>query len=358
MLTRNLIALATLMLAAGCGAEEAKVAADGFDDQQIVADFADRVVVPTYALLVERIDALHASVGTLASAATPGNLTAAQDAWLAARSPWEKSESFLFGPVDTFGYDPAMDSWPVNKTDLDAVLASGAPFTPAYISNLQETQKGFHTLEYLLFGVDRGKTAADLTPRELGYLVAISEELAASAAALSASWTDSVGGRPPYRDVVATAGESGNTTYRSRLSTAQEILDGMIGICDEVANGKIADPFDAHDTTLVESQFALNSIVDFQDNLRSVENVYLGGLPEAGPRGKGLSSYVAASDSALDARVQSEIQAGIAAIGAIPRPFRTAITTPSSYDSIRAAQEAIRTLHGTLLQEVQPLIVR
>ena len=55
------------------------------------------------------------------------------NAWVAARVPWEQSEGFLFGPVDTFGYDPAMDSWPVNRTDLDAVLASGQAFTPEYI---------------------------------------------------------------------------------------------------------------------------------------------------------------------------------------------------------------------------------
>lgn len=358
MILRNCVAAFGLLLAVGCGAEEASVAADGFDDPQIVSDFADRVVVPTYALLAERIEALRASVDALNTAPTAANLTAAQEAWLAARSPWEKSEGFLFGPVDTFGYDPAMDSWPVNKTDLDAVLAAGAAFTPAYISNLQETQKGFHTLEYLLFGVARAKTADDFTPREREYMVAIAAELTASATALKASWTESVEGRPPYRDVLATAGESGNTTYKSRVSAAQEILDGMVGICDEVANGKIADPFDAHDTTLVESQFALNSIVDFQDNLRSVENAYMGGLLEAGPRGKGLTDYVAASDSALDARVKSEIQAGIAAIGAIPGPFRDAITNPSSYDKIRAAQAAILKIHTTLLEEVHPLIVR
>jgi hypothetical protein len=132
----------------------------------------------------------------------------------------------------------------------------------------------------------------------------------------------------------------------------------MIGICDEVANGKIADPYDAHDATLVESQFAFNSLTDFQDNLRSVENAYLGRVPAARASGRGLSVYVDGLEPALDGRVKEEIQSAIAGIGAIPAPFRDAITTPSSYEAIDAAQAAIRKLQMTLERDVQPLVLR
>ncbi len=347
-----------LTVLGGMSCSDDGVVAEGFSDPQIVADFADQVVVPTYSLLATRISALEAAVEALAADPTASNLTTAQSAWVAARAPWEQSEGFLFGPVDTFGYDPAMDSWPVNHTDLDAVLASGAAFTPEYVANLQETQKGFHTLEYLVFGVDRAKAVGDLTPRELEYLSALAHELATVADALALSWTDSVEGRPPYRDLLAKAGQAGNTAYPSLTAAAQEILDGMIGICDEVANGKIADPYDAHDATLVESQFAFNSLTDFQDNLRSVENAYLGAVAAAGTSGRGLTAYIAGLDPALDTRVRTEIQAAIAAVGAIPGPFRDAITTPSSYDEIEAAQTAIRALQTTLERDVQPLVLR
>ncbi len=352
----RVVAVAAILGSAACGTDGD--VAEGFNDRQIIVDFADKVAVPTYALLATRVDGLAAAAEALAASPTAGGLAGAQDAWIGARQPWEQSEGFLFGPVDTFGYDPAMDSWPVNHTDLDAVLASGAAFTPEYIGNLQETQKGFHTVEYLLFGVDRSKTAGDLTARELEYLAAITSELSTVAHALASSWTDSIDGRPAYRDVLATAGESGNSAYPSLTAAAQEILDGMIGICDEVANGKIADPYDAHDETLVESQFSFNSILDFQDNMRSVENAYTGGVPLAGTTGRGLSAYIAELDPELDARVKSEIQSAIAAIGAIPAPFREAITTPSSYDEIEAAQAAIRALQTTLERDVQPLMLR
>ena len=356
MRVRLLMVVATVSCAAACVQDEP--VPEGLSDQQIIVDFADQVVVPTYSLLATRIDDLDDAARALAVAPNSDGLDAAQQAWIEARRPWEQSEGFLFGPVDTFGYDPAMDSWPVNRTDLDLVLASDATFTPEYVANLQETQKGFHTVEYLVFGVDRGKTAADLTARELEYLTALTAELAITAHALAASWTESVDGMPPYRDLLATAGDADNTAYPSLTAAAQEILDGIIGICDEVANGKIAEPYDAHDAALVESQFAFNSIADFQDNLRSVQNAYLGSVPLATTSGRGLSSYVAGLDAALDGRVQSEIDAAIAAIGAIPAPFRDAISSPEAYDEIEAAQAAVRQLQTTFEGEVQPLVLR
>ena len=47
----------------GCVAEEHVT--QGFDDPQIVVDFADQVVVPTYQLLATRVDALRAASDTL-----------------------------------------------------------------------------------------------------------------------------------------------------------------------------------------------------------------------------------------------------------------------------------------------------
>lgn len=353
---RSMSLLSVAALWCSCVPEEQ--VSPGFEDRQVVIDFADQVVVPTYQLLASRTAALRVAAEELAAAPGDAALAAAQDAWIASRQPWEQSEGFLFGPVDTYGYDPAMDSWPVNHTDLDAVLATDEAFSAALIANLQETQKGFHTAEYLIFGVERTKTAADLTARELEYLVAITAELAQVSDALAASWTTSVDGRPPYRDLLATAGTDDNSAYPSLAAAAQEILDGMIGICDEVANGKIADPWDAGDANLVESQFALNSIADFQDNLRSVDNAYTGAVPAAGTSGRGLGSWIAEQDAELDARVRSEIAEAITAIGNIPPPFSTAITDDAAADEIEAAQVAVRGLQQTLEGAVQPFVLR
>ena len=342
-------------LALACGSDDGGTTG-GFDDQAVIVDFADEVVVPTYGLLAARAVALKTTVDALAATPTEGALDAARDAWIAARAPWEQSEGFLFGPVDSFGIDPALDTWPLNRTDLDGVLGSGDALTPAYVSNLDPSLKGFHTMEYLLFGVDGDKLATSFDARQLAYLGAIAADFVTLTDRLAKSWTTGEGGLAAYRDLFATAGEPGNQSYPSLASAAQEIVTGMIGICDEVANGKIADPYDARDPLLEESQFSHNSLTDFQDNLRSVENAYNGSVPAAGTNGRGLTVWVAAQDAALDADIQAQIDAAIVAIGEIPEPFSEAILDETAHPKIEAAQQAISRLQGTLESRLLPIL--
>lgn len=91
---------------------------------------------------------------------TNANFTAACNAWLEARQPWETSEAFLFGPVADQGLDPNMDSWPLDQEGIVNVLKTGnwgdMDWSGDYDEdNSQQEQaqslRGFHTLEYLLF---------------------------------------------------------------------------------------------------------------------------------------------------------------------------------------------------------------
>jgi predicted lipoprotein len=133
---------------------------NGYDTQfqAIVENYVDVVVLPTYKQLVERNDVLMQKVQALNNNRTNSAFEAACDAWLNAREPWEKSEAFLFGPVDALGLDPNMDSWPL---DVDAIVAHlksnnfadlewDEDDSDAKIESAQNI-RGFHTLEFLLF---------------------------------------------------------------------------------------------------------------------------------------------------------------------------------------------------------------
>lgn len=354
---RSLVFAGALALA-GCSSDNGNQIQQPSFDSEIVTHFADDVVVPTYQNLATRLSELDTAIQAFAADRTADKLTAAKNAWLAARVPWEQSEAFLFGPVESFGYDPAIDSWPVNRSDLDAVLSSDDAFTPQYVHNLQETQKGFHTLEYLLFGDGGAKKLEDFTQRQFDYLMAISSEVKGIGAALASSWAQSVDNHPPYRDVLANAGQSGNSAYPSVEAAAQEMVGGMIGILDEVANSKIADPYDAKDPELVESQFAYTSLTDFANNIRSVENSYLGHLPDATARGRSLSDFVKAEKPDVDALARQQLTDAITALGQIPEPFRDSIRNPAAADKIEAAQVAIRKAQATFENEIKPLTSR
>ena len=345
------LAAGSLLLIAGCGDDSdapTEPAAAEFDFAPILSNFTDNVVIATYADLDERSGELLAAIEALSSDPTAANLRAARDAWVATRIPWEASEGFLFGPVDFNGYDPSLDSWPVNRTDLDGVLASDNDLTTAYVGGLDGTLKGFHTIEYLLFDEGGSKTTADFTEREFAYLIATTQDLWATASALHNSWIPSGGN---FGQKVRNAG-NGSDAYPSAQSAVQEMVNGMIGICDEVANGKIADPFVENDPRLVESQFSFNSIADFQNNLRSVQHVYTG---DYAGTGEGLDEFIRQADADLDQRLKREIQTAIDEIGRIQQPFRDAIA--SDRDQIEKAQAAVAKVQQTLEEDILPLVL-
>lgn len=330
-----------------CSDDDTTGPEDTVDYSQYLADFSQKVAVATYDDMKTKGAGLNAAVQAWAAdPSSQAKLETAAQAWKALREPWEASEGFLFGPVTFLAIDPSLDSWPVDNQQLDNVLASSQELTPAAVRGLNEGLRGFHTAEYLIFRNGVARNVAEVTERERQYLVAVSQVLAEDAATLADAWT--TGG---YAAEFANAGKTGSR-YANQIDAVKEIVDGMIGICDEVANGKIADPFTQNDPRLVESQFSWNSLTDFQNNLRSVQNAYKGGYHN-GTDGKGLNEFVASKDAALDTRLQAEIQGAIDAIGQIPAPFRNNLDAETQ---ITAAQAAIQKVGTTLQEDVLPLI--
>ena len=194
----------------GCGNDDddddtvSATGEDAFDASTTLNDFANKVVLATYTDLDNKAGELLGAVQALSAVTNQAHLELAQNAWKATRTPWEQSEAFLFGPVDTQGLDPALDSWPVNRVDLDGVLGSGQALTAASIDALEDTLKGFHTIEYLLFREGNQRKAEDISPRELEYLVATTENLKSKTAQLASAWAAS---GENYAGEVANAGD-------------------------------------------------------------------------------------------------------------------------------------------------------
>ncbi len=336
----------------GCGEDDDNGDVNGdsetYDAGTMLNDFANTVVLATYTDLDNKAGELLTAVEALAEDTTQANLEKAQQAWKATRTPWEQSEAFLFGPVDTQGLDPALDSWPVDHVNLQSVLDSNDDLTVDFVSGLEDTQKGFHTIEFLLFRDGDQREASDITERELEYLVSTTENLKASTSQLRLAWAPE---GENFSTTVASAGEAGNAVYPSQSAAVQEVVEGMIVIADEVANGKISDPYNEEDTTLVESQFSFNSISDFQDNIRGIQNVYMGKFVSDG---QGLNEFVNGKDADLDSRFQTEVQKAIDTIGAIPDPFRDSIT--ENRTAVQAAIDAVSKVQLTLEQDIKPLV--
>jgi predicted lipoprotein len=283
----------------------------------------------------------------LATNTTESNIAKAQTDWRNLRNEWEQSESFLFGPVATEGLDPAIDTWPVNKNDLDSLLASSVVFSDSYMQNAQESLKGFHPLEYLIFGANGTKTSADFTAREKEYMVALAKELKRICNMMPKSWDVSHG---DFSSELKTAG-IGSITYKTKKEAMLEIVNAMAGICDEVANGKIEEPFIAQNPNLEESPFSKNSFGDFKNNMQGVQNVY---LCSYATKGASISDWVKQYNVSLDSKIRSQVAASISTFSTFSKPFGQAII--SEQVQILNTQKILNQLKETLENELVPLI--
>lgn len=314
----------------------------------ILASFSTNIARATYDDLANKSSQLKTAVVTFSTAQTDANLTACKQLWKDTRSAWEQSEGFLFGPVATDNIDPRIDTWPVDYTALDSVLGSSAVFTETYINSLDDALRGFHPAEYLLFGNNGNKVAADFTTREKEYLIALTQNIETLTAQLSASWNPATTGN--YSAEVNNAG-NGSSIYATKRAAFEEMVNAMAGICDEVANGKIEEPFTAQDPALEESPFAFNSITDFTNNIRSVQNVYLGKYSNDG---KGLEDLVRANNLSLDGTIKGKINSAISALNNITVPFGQAII--SQPVQVTNAQNAINDLKDVLENDLMTFI--
>ncbi|HEU4719593.1 MAG TPA: imelysin family protein [Bacteroidia bacterium] len=314
----------------------------------VLSDLSDHVIGATYNDLEAQASVLYQDVLTLQAATNETNLSACRQSWRECRSAWEQSEGFLFGPVESQNIDPRIDTWPVNFNDLDSVLSSSAVFTSGYIDSLDDALKGFHPVEYLLFGVNGNKAATDFTPRQLDLLTALTENLRSLTASIAAQWN--AANPNGYRSQFVSAG-SGSTVYTTQRSAFEEMVNAMSGICDEVANEKIDGPYVAQDPSLEESPFAFNSTTDFTNNIKSVRNIYLGSYTSDG---KGIEDLVRQYDLSLDGSIKQKINAALAALGTVTVPFGQAIAQQPV--QLQNSMSAISDLQQTIDNQLMPFI--
>lgn len=314
--------------------------------KEILSDASSIVITTSYEDMFSKATSLSTAVTNLIATTNEANLATARQAWKDIRTTWEQSEAWLFGPVSSNDIDPRIDTWPVDFNALNAQLASSNAFTESYIDGLAEDLKGFHPIEYLLWGQNGNKTAANFTAREKVYLAGLTLNLKKLSEEVKNSWT--TGG---YANLLKTAGENGNATYPSLQSAYIEMIDAMTGICDEVANGKMYDPFITQDPSQEESPFAKNSITDFTNNIQGILKIYQG---KFSTDGKGIEDLVRNYNLSLDNEIKTKHAAAIAALQTVTDPFGQAISTQQI--QVQNAMDKINELATALDTKLKPFL--
>ncbi len=316
--------------------------------QAILIDYSNNISMHTYTELALASDQLHADIVKFSLSPTKVGLEKCQSDWKSTRAIWEQSEASLFGPVSTNSIDPRIDTWPIDFNRLDSILKSSAVFNQMYIEQLEESLKGFHPIEYLLFGRGTSKQFSKFDNRQLEYLVALSENLKTLTASLKSDWDVNAGN---FYTIFSSAG-NGSTLYTTKRAAFEEIANAMVGICDEVANGKIGEVFTTLDSNKEESPFAKNSLTDFTNNINGVLYAYQSKNKIAD--GNGLEDFVRQHNLSLDGAIKQKHGSAIAALNNISMPFGEAIHLQPI--QVQNAIDAINALKNEMETNLLPLI--
>lgn len=367
----------------------------------VIEDYVNKSVVPTYRGLadaaIELSDACRAMCDAGVDGLTTEMVQEAGEKWIEARRYWELSEAWLYGAAADYNIDPHIDTWPLDQVSMEAMLRNEAQMAQmrdeetaaAYVSsNLGQGLLGFHAIEYMLFepaadgSNQTGPRSLDkYTQNELYYVAAVADDLRNQSVRLELSWADegtygessekwgylAEAELEPtfyYGNSMKNAGQGGSK-YVSYADAIQELLVGAQDIADEVGGQKIGNPIgngEVNDPDYIESPYALNSIVDFIDNLKSVRTAYMGYQPEDGvtetyiqPVDHSLSDYIQTVDPELNQRVIAAIEDAIEKIGQMQEPFASTSRDPNFSEINRAAQQACQAVND-ILDEVMNVV--
>lgn len=338
-----LASLALSLVVVSCSSDDDNDQEYGYKDfeefKDITANYVDKTVIATYVDMKAGGDELVAAVAKLVENKTQPNLDAAADAWKHTRKAWESSEAFLYGPAADEGLDPSLDSWPLDQTMLDQILAGTDAINHKALSN---NVRGFHALEYLIFSEGENIAVSEISDREMTFLVAVTAGLSEDINTLHDGWVDSYGAE--------------FKALSPQAQAIEQLIDGITTITDEVGNAKIKDPYESKNVLDVESWFSWNSLTDFVNNIKGAQNAYLGGYV-ASTRTKSLHDFVESQNADLDEEVMDAFENTIAAIKAIGEPFRNQLNNADKKDEIEAAMKACADLTDLFDQKVKALVV-
>ena len=362
--------------------------------EAITSQYVNNVVFPIYKslasqtsdlfdLLVEAKDKFRA--GTL----NQGDIDRICNTFIAARSAWESSESFLYGAATDFGIDPHIDTWPLDRTALAKALSSAEiiddldDLEDGGIDNARalvgEQQLGFHGIEFIIFRNGQNRPLAALQgveddeafsgrnitgEQELIFAAAVAGDLRDKCFQLEVSWLGDeapvahqerveecefpstvAGGESSYGENMINATKAGSTlsTWRGVMSTI--LVAGCSGICAEVAGQKIGQAYLGTDPDYIESPYSQRSYFDFFDNISSIQ-YSLNGQQATTAHANSIMTYLQKYNATMAADLKTKLEAALSALATAKAG--TPFVVDSHSANAKAAMDAINDLDEAL----------
>ena len=362
--------------------------------QAITDQYVNNVIFPIYKSLASQTSTLFDQLVDAKSKFRAGTLTQGDidklcTTFIAARSAWEQSESFLYGAATDFGIDPHIDTWPLDRTALAKALSSAEiiedldDLEDGGIDNARalvgEQQLGFHGIEFIIFRDGKNRSLAALKgieddeafegrnitgEQELIFAAAVAGDLRDKCFQLEVSWlgekapeshqerveecefpTTVAGGEASYGENLLNATKAGSTmsTWRGVMSTI--LVAGCSNICAEVAGQKIGQAYLGTDPDYIESPYSQRSYYDFFDNISSIQYSLYGNQGTTA-NANSIMAYLQKYNATMAADLKAKLDAALSALATAKAG--TPFVVESHSANAKAAMDAINALDDKL----------
>lgn len=322
--------------------------------RNVLTNLVSNVIVPTYTDLADDVEDLEKTLnGLTVNSISQSQINKACEDFKDARENWERSEAFLMGAASDFDIDPTIDSWPLNRSLLLNYFNNG--MNDEMLEDA--TILGFHALEFILFRNGQPRKVAEFQgndtyknftgvsgAKELAYAQTICKLLKERCFQLQVAWEGETAKNASrvaavkaagleyttenglsYGENLTQAGVNAKSTFPTLKAAIAQVLSDDEGSCvaiaTEVGTAKIANPFSAGDISYVESPYSYNSITDFQDNIRSIRNVWYGSTSGTAASNSFNGFFASVGQTATNTSVVNAFNNAITRIGQMPAPF-------------------------------------
>ncbi len=322
------------------------------EESKVISNIGNNIILDIYENLETDSDPLLAKVQALRSSQTDATLSAARQAWLNARVPFEMAEAFEWGPIKTTGLKPKIDFWPADENEIALIISGTATIDQAYIDSRPNGAKGYHAMEFILWGNDpkNPRPSNTFVARELEYLEALALDHKNLANALHEEWASN-GGNFIGKFTRTLAGDN---TYVSDSASLYEVVEGLAHICEEVEDEYLGGPYNASDPRMLESYYSNSSGSDFYNILTGVQKVYTG--VHGSSSDLGVSHLVRPLASGLDDSVRAQITDCLAKLQVIKADCNDAVVSATGRPNVSAAIQSAKELTRLFDDRVKPVL--
>ena len=337
----------TALLALSCSSADNNSSSAEPPTAEAIATYA-RIVEASYADSHAGVVALDASIDAFLDAPDQSALDAARQAWLDSREPYLQTEVYRFydGPIDDpdDGPEGLINAWPLDENYIDytvdeptggVINDTSVTIDAATLEGLNEVggdkniATGYHAVEFLLWGQDLSETGPGARPvsdyvdaenadRRGLYLQTVSTMLGTHIGSVHMEWMP-------------------NGAYRTAFEAAdpdeslRKILTGMIVLSGfETGGERLQAALDTGDQEDEHSCFSDNTHRDMVQDVRGVQNVYLGTYTRTDGtviEGTSIKDVIAAKDAGLADELDAKIAESLSLAEALKTPFDQEIST-------------------------------